>query len=156
MSATKMYFLGFLVEWFNSSGVQCCKENISVNLNAGSPHPWVNERRKSFFAVHVILAHLLPPPSAIQREERAREGESSLSADVRRGNWTQKRRQQKREGSCNTTVPSATKPNYSLPHNGLEYFILTKLVMQNSSVLFLSLGSQYNLIKKETQANFSS
>ncbi len=29
--------------------------------------------RESFIAVHAIRAHLLPPPSAIQREERARE-----------------------------------------------------------------------------------
>jgi hypothetical protein len=37
-------------------------------------YPRENERRESFIAVHVIRAHLLPPSSAIQREERAREG----------------------------------------------------------------------------------
>jgi hypothetical protein len=46
---------------------------LSVNLSVGSPDPWDNEKRESFFAFHVILAHLLPSPSPIQREKRSRE-----------------------------------------------------------------------------------
>jgi hypothetical protein len=68
--------------WIFGRGVQLLwkwnvvRRTFLLTSMLDSHTPWENERRESLIAVQVIRTHLLPLPSAIQREERAREGES--------------------------------------------------------------------------------